>query len=72
MSRAHPLKPREVERILTSYGFLFDHQTGSHRVYKHPETGRTVVVPFHPRDLPVFIVLRIAHQAGLPRSAFTS
>ncbi len=70
MSRLHPLRPREIERVLLQSGFHFDHQTGSHRVYRNSATQRTAVVPFHPRDLPVFLVARIAKQAGLPNSAF--
>lgn len=70
MTRLRPLKPREAERILLDNGFHFDHQTGSHRVYKHAATGRTVVVPFHPRDLPVWLIHRIARQAGLSPSLF--
>lgn len=27
-------------------GFFFDHQTGSHLIYKHPD-GRIVVIPHH-------------------------
>jgi len=70
MTQLRPLRPREVERVPLDHGFVFDHQTGSHRVYKHPETRRTTVVPFHARDLPVWLISRIARQAGLPRSAF--
>ena len=70
MSRLRPLKPREVERILLSHGFLFDHQSGSHRVYKNPMNGKSAVVPFHAKDLPVFLVQKIGRQAGLPRAAF--
>jgi predicted RNA binding protein YcfA (HicA-like mRNA interferase family) len=71
MTRLRPLRPRDVECILPGHGFVFDHQTGSHRVYKNPDTGRIVVAPFHPKDLPIFLISRIARQAGLPRVAFT-
>ena len=32
--------------MLKDGGYVLDHQTGSHRIYKHPTRG-TLSVPFH-------------------------
>jgi predicted RNA binding protein YcfA (HicA-like mRNA interferase family) len=45
MSRMPMLSWREVEAVLKRAGFLFDRQKGSHIVYYHPQTNRTVVLP---------------------------
>ncbi|MBI2836169.1 MAG: type II toxin-antitoxin system HicA family toxin [Chloroflexi bacterium] len=38
---------RDVEVVLKRAGFIFDRQRGSHIVYYHPKTNRTVVFPKH-------------------------
>jgi predicted RNA binding protein YcfA (HicA-like mRNA interferase family) len=38
---------RDVESVLIRAGFVFDRQKGSHIVYYHPTTHRTVVFPKH-------------------------
>ena len=38
---------RQVERVLSRHGFEFVSPRGSHRKWRHPETGRIVVVPLH-------------------------
>lgn len=45
-SKLRSVKARKLIRALQRDGFVFDHQTGSHRVYYHPD-GRRVVVVFH-------------------------
>ncbi|MDO8556158.1 MAG: type II toxin-antitoxin system HicA family toxin [Nanoarchaeota archaeon] len=46
MSKLPKLTGKEVGRIIEQLGFLFDHQTGSHLIYKHPD-GRTTTIPHH-------------------------
>ena len=38
---------RDIARALERAGFVFDRQRGSHAVYYHPTTNRTVVFPKH-------------------------
>jgi predicted RNA binding protein YcfA (HicA-like mRNA interferase family) len=45
MSRLPMLSWREVEAVLKRSGFMLDRQKGSHIVYYHPQTNRTVVLP---------------------------
>jgi predicted RNA binding protein YcfA (HicA-like mRNA interferase family) len=37
-------------RALERDGFIFKRQKGSHRIYKHPQRGNWVSVPYHPGD----------------------
>lgn len=45
-SRLRSVTTREVIRSLGQDGFLLRRQTGSHRIYRHPD-GRKVTVSFH-------------------------
>ena len=45
-SRLKGVTTREVIRALGREGFLLKRQTGSHRIYRHPD-GRRVTVSFH-------------------------
>jgi len=69
--RLPALKAREVIRVLERLGFRLHHSTGSHRIYKHPATGRRAVVPFHGnRDLNVNVLRSILKQADLAENEF--
>jgi len=43
--------PTELERVLRKLGFVEDRQRGSHKVFVRASDDRTVVVPWHNRDL---------------------
>ena len=45
-SRLRGVTTREVIRALGQDGFLLRRQTGSHRIYRHPD-GRKVTLSFH-------------------------
>lgn len=65
------LKAREVIRAFLRAGFIKHHQTGSHLVMKHPETGKRTVVPNHPREtLGKGLLTEIIEQAGLTIEEF--
>ncbi len=40
------LTGKELGKIIEKLGFKFDHQVGSHLVYKHPD-GRKTTIPHH-------------------------
>ncbi|TRZ55331.1 addiction module toxin, HicA family [archaeon] len=46
MNKLPKLTGKELGKVLEKLGFVFDHQTGSHMVFKHPD-GRITVVPNH-------------------------
>jgi predicted RNA binding protein YcfA (HicA-like mRNA interferase family) len=69
LSKLPSLSWKGVERGLKKTGFVFDRQKGSHRVYYHPETNVTVVVPQH-SEIKKGTLMQILRQAGLRREEF--
>jgi len=52
-ARARRMTAREVEGVLRRYGFRQVSQKGSHRKWRHPQSGLQVIVPEHRgRQLP--------------------
>ena len=60
-----PMTPQEMIKHLRKNGFQIISQNGSHVKLKNPETGRTVIVPYHSKDLKKGIEQAILKQAGL-------
>jgi len=46
LSKLPHLTGKELGKIVEKLGFKFDHQTGSHMIYKHPD-GRKTTIPHH-------------------------
>ncbi|MBI2208012.1 type II toxin-antitoxin system HicA family toxin [Candidatus Woesearchaeota archaeon] len=46
MAKLPKLTGKELAKIAVKLGFVFDHQTGSHMVFKHPD-GRKTTIPHH-------------------------
>jgi len=40
------LTGKELSKIIEKFGFVYEHTTGSHIVYKHPD-GRITIIPLH-------------------------
>lgn len=58
---------REIERILSKYGFILISQKGSHRKWRNLSTGRQVIVPSHSgRNLPIGTLRNILSNADIP------
>lgn len=62
-----PLTPKEMCRLLEQNGFLYVSANGSHRKYRNPTTGKTVIVPYHAKDLKPGTEKNILKQAGISR-----
>jgi predicted RNA binding protein YcfA (HicA-like mRNA interferase family) len=63
----------EVIRKLRRAGFVFDRQAkGSHEIWRHPATGRRVVIPNHPGAIPTGTLRQILRQAGLTPDSFAA
>lgn len=60
-----PMTPREITKLLEANGFKYISSNGSHRKYYNSSTGRTVIVPFHAKDLKKGTEQNILKQAGL-------
>ena len=55
----------EVMRLLREHGFVEKRQTGSHRIFFHPERRRAVPVPVGKKDLPIGTLRAILNEAGI-------
>lgn len=60
-----PMTAKEMVKLLKKNGFMEIGQNGSHIKLKNPETERTVIVPYHSRDLKKEMEQAILKQAGL-------
>lgn len=60
-----PLTPKEMIKLLKKNGFIVVSQNGSHVKLMNPGTGRTVIVPYHSKDLKKGLEQAILKQAGL-------
>lgn len=61
-----PMKPKEMVRLLLKNGFIeIKGSGGSHRKFQNPTTKKTVMVPFHSKDLGKGLEQAILKQAGL-------
>lgn len=46
MAKLPRLTGKEVAKVALKFGFVFDHQTGSHMIFKHLD-GRKTTIPHH-------------------------
>ena len=46
-----PMTSQEMIKFLKKNGFIIISQNGSHVKMKNPDTGITVIVPYHSKDL---------------------
>ena len=63
--RKMPMTPREMISFLKKNGFIVVSQNGSHVKMHNPETGRTVIVPYHSKELKKGLEQAILKQAGI-------
>ena len=54
-----------MAKLLESNGFRCVSSNGSHRKYVHSQTGKTVILPWHAKDLKKGLEQAILKQAGL-------
>jgi predicted RNA binding protein YcfA (HicA-like mRNA interferase family) len=65
-SKLPTITPKQMIRALERAGFVFKRQSGSHRMYAHPDQpGNIVVVPVHTKDLKKGTLKSILRQANL-------
>jgi predicted RNA binding protein YcfA (HicA-like mRNA interferase family) len=70
MARLPSLSAKTVARALERAGFVRQRQKGSHITYRHPQTGRTTVVPMHVGDIKRPLLKLIISQTGLSDEEF--
>ena len=65
------LKAQEVTRILQRHGFVLVSQRGSHQKWRHPDTGKQVIVPYHKgKQLPLGTLTSIIEGSGISKERF--
>ena len=71
MSKLPHLTGKELGKIVEKLGFKFDHQTGSHMIYKHPD-GRKTTIPHHSGEEigPGLLNKTIKKDLGITREEF--
>lgn len=57
-------KSREIIKRLVSDGFELVSVRGSHHKFKHPTSGRVVILTHPRKDIPIGTVASIYSQAG--------
>lgn len=60
-----PMTPQEMIKLLKKNGFEIISQNGSHVKLKNAEAGKTIIVPYHSKDLKKGLEQAILKQAGL-------
>ena len=60
-----PMTPREMVRLLMQNGFVEVSQNGSHKKMFNETTNKTVIVPYHSKELKKGLEQVILKQAGL-------
>ena len=60
-----PMTPKEMIKLLKKNGFQEISQNGSHVKMENPENKRTVIVPYHSKDLKKGLEQTLLKQAGL-------
>ena len=60
-----PMTPKEIIRYLKKNGFKKVGQNGSHVKMKNQDTKKTVIVPYHSKELKKGMEQTILKQAGL-------
>lgn len=63
-----PMTSQEMLKFLKKKGFEVISQNGSHVKMRNSDTGKTVIVPYHSKDLKKGIEQAILKQAGLKKS----
>lgn len=70
MPRLVPMRPRDIERILLSNGFILNVSKSSHRQYFNAKTCAHTTVSFHSTTIPIGTLRSIIRQSLLPDTLF--
>ncbi len=60
-----PLTSQEMIKLLKKNGFKTVSQNGSHVKMRNVQTGQTIIIPYHSKDLKKGLEQAILKQAGL-------
>lgn len=65
MSRVGSVRPKEFIRKLRRFGFVVDHQTGSHVILLHPN-GTRLTVPYLAREMKRGLLMALSSKPDCP------
>lgn len=65
MARVGAYHGKDIGKILLKKGFVLKRRNGSHYIFRDFQTGDTIVIPVHPRDLPRGTQQGILKRAGI-------
>ena len=68
MGRLSNISGKQAVKIFEKYGYVLDHQTGSHQILLHPEKN-TLSIPNH-RELAPGLLRSLIRQAGMTVDEF--
>lgn len=51
-------------------GFILDRQSGSHKVFYHPQTKKRAVIPDHLKEIPKGTLSAILRESGISKEEF--
>ncbi|MBQ8231073.1 MAG: type II toxin-antitoxin system HicA family toxin [Lachnospiraceae bacterium] len=60
-----PMTSQEMIKLLKKNGFKAISQNGSHIKMRNMQTGQTIIIPYHTKDLKKGLEQAILKQAGL-------
>jgi predicted RNA binding protein YcfA (HicA-like mRNA interferase family) len=61
--------PKYLIKVLEQHGFVYKRSKGSHQLYYHPLTNKTIIVPVHGgKDIKKGTFLAILKQAGIDKN----
>jgi len=71
MAKLPRLTGKELATIVEKFGFVYNHTTGSHMVYKHQD-GRRTTIPYHAGEEigPGLLNKIIKRDLGITREEF--
>lgn len=63
-------KPKEVIAKFKKLGFVEDRQSGSHKIFYHPDTAQRAVIPYHLKEIPKGTFASILRESKISKPDF--
>ena len=61
------MKTSELIKLLKKAGFIKGREGGRHTLYENPNTGKSIAVSRHAKEIPTGTAERILKQAGIKK-----
>lgn len=70
MPKISPISHKKFIKFLKKVGCEYQRSSGSHMIYDKEGINRCVVVPVHPKDLPVHVIMSCLNTLKISREEF--